>query len=158
MPNKSPSWYDINKDCVDAAAAVKEFTVGDGTYFCLSVEDQIGKIFNRFPEMLIFDTLRAQGDNFIDLPDGAMLQREKSHYKDCIYLILNADGVASRHKSKGYHLWPISASIVNLPPVSRMRSENVILFGTFYGRHKPDPLRILSILIREIKLNDIING
>ena len=54
---------------------------------------------------------------------------------------MNTDGVPL-YKSSSWNLWPVFLSILNLPVNIRMKAENVILAGLWYGPTKT-PMKLL---------------
>ena len=154
LPNKCPSIFKINRQLDEDHKQIKTFDIGDGDLFLLSLESQVKKIFESSLNLTDPITTGITG-MYYDITDGTMFRKITTQGTKTIYLILNADGVASRYKSKGYQLWPISASIVNLPPMMRKRSENVLLLAVYYGKCKPNPHRLLDLLISEINSCDI---
>ena len=155
MPNATPSLYELNKESIDAANSLKQYAVGDGIFTVVDVADQVRKMVANFP--LIFDVeIGMIPGLYTDITDGSVFRTYFSEQGKTIYLILNADGVATRHKSKGYQLWPISASIINIPPTKRMQSDNIVLLGVYHGRQKPDPQRLLDILCESEMFNILI--
>ena len=76
-----------------------------------------------------------------DVWDGTILQRLSApgHFfslKTNLALSLNTAGVPL-YKSSTWSLWPVFLTILNLPASIRMKAENVLLAGLWYGPCKP---------------------
>jgi hypothetical protein len=69
------------------------------------------------------------GDMYRSLGDGALLRDPTS-----ISLTFSTDGLPIFHSSN-YAVWPLQAIVNELP--SKLRTENVLLFGLWFGPRKP---------------------
>ena len=70
--------------------------------------------------------------------------------KDNIALSLNMDGVPL-YKSSSWSLWPVFLTILNLPISIRMKAENVLLAGLWYGPTKPPMKLLLQPVLNRLK-------
>ena len=98
-----------------------------------------------------------------DVWDGTILQDLSTpgqffNSKNNLALSLNTDGVPL-YKSSSWSLWPVFLSILNLPASIRMKAENILLAGLWYGPSKP-PMKLLldPILasLREISVSGVV--
>jgi hypothetical protein len=146
MPNRCPSLYDINQARDTDCEYVMQVNFDHGTCYILDMESQLERIICKYPS--IFHSYNRTDGIYQDLTCGSVFaQRADTISKKHIYIILNADGVKTPQSSKGYQLWPLSFTIVNLPPKERRRYENVGLLSVFYGKHKPDAQKFLQAVI-----------
>ena len=97
-----------------------------------------------------WDKLRTPVTNLsqqmCDVWDGVVLRwlSQKGCFfskKHHIAFSMNTDGVPL-FKSSSWNLWPVLLSILNFPANIRMKAENVILAGLWYGPTKP-PMKLL---------------
>ena len=70
--------------------------------------------------------------------------------KTNLALSINADGVFL-YKSSSWSLWPVFVTILNLPISIRMKAENVLLAGLWYGSAKPPMKLLLEPVLASIK-------
>ena len=102
-------------------------------------------------EMLQYPFNRnSSGDFLCDLQDGSgylelMKPGRFLSVPEHLGLMLNTDGVAV-FKSSKHSLWPIYLCLTNLPPEMRMRKNNILLAGLWYGSVKP----IMSIILKPV--------
>ena len=90
-----------------------------------------------------------------DVWDGSVLQRLSGpgqffSTKTNLALSLNTDGVPL-HKSSSWSLWPVFLTILNLPASIRMKAENVILAGLWYGPSKPPMTLLLEPVLKSLQ-------
>lgn len=98
-----------------------------------------------------------------DVWDGTVLRRLSAPgqffcLKTNLALSLNTDGVPL-YKSSTWSLWPVFLTILNLPASIRMKAENVLLIGLWYGPSKP-PMKLLlePVLesLRELSISGVV--
>ena len=70
--------------------------------------------------------------------------------KTNLALSLNTDGVPL-YKSSSLTLWPVFLTILNLPASIRMKAENVILAGLWYGPSKPPMTLLLEPVLKSLQ-------
>lgn len=90
-----------------------------------------------------------------DVWDGTVLQRlsRPGHFffnKCNLALALNTDGIPL-FKSSKWGLWPVFLSILNLPASIRMKAENILLAGLWYGPTKPPVKLLLEPLMESLQ-------
>ena len=64
-------------------------------------------------------------------------------------LILSTDGVPVFTSAKG-SMWPVYLSLTSIPPDQRMRLNNIIIAGIWFGSRKPDIEKLLLPILSEI--------
>ena len=86
-----------------------------------------------------------------DVWDGQLLRRLRGVFsrKTDIALSLNTDGVAI-FKSSSWSLWPVFLSILNLPIELRMKAENILLVGLWYGPTKKNMKLFLESIMTSL--------
>ena len=90
-----------------------------------------------------------------DVWDGSVLRNlsQPGQYfstKSALALSLNTDGVPL-YKSSSWSLWPVFLTILNLPANIRMKAENVLLAGLWYGSTKPPMRQLLEPVLENLK-------
>ena len=65
-------------------------------------------------------------------------------------LSLSTDGVPV-FKSSSQSLWPVYLTILNLPPRIRMKDENTLLCGLWFGPQKPPIMSLLKPVTKFLK-------
>lgn len=82
----------------------------------------------------------------------SIIQRHIQYFSnDTITLDLNTDGINPPVGSnKHYQLWPIYASVQNLPTILRNKNANIILCSIYFGKGKPNVVQFLQEVIDRI--------
>ena len=99
--------------------------------------------------------LQRERGRIKDVWDGSVLHR-LSHpgqffsSKSALALSLNTDGVPL-FKSSSWSLWPVFLTILNLPANIRMKAENVLLAGLWYGPTKPPMKQLLEPVLENLQ-------
>ncbi|XP_041369952.1 uncharacterized protein LOC121383920 [Gigantopelta aegis] len=136
----------------DEACPVCNLTVDDSTSFFVEipVEDQIKELFKRktFHDQILhrFHRNKTQEENIEDIFDGQLYKefsRTHFHSKNNISLMWYTDGVPL-FKSSKISLWPLYLSINELPYKERVKPENLLFAGLWYGRSKPSMATFLK--------------
>ena len=68
-----------------------------------------------------------------------------AHPEFFVSVMIHADGIPL-YKSKNCSAWPILGAVLELPPLARARSDNVLLLAIWIGKKKPDFGKILEKL------------
>ena len=68
-----------------------------------------------------------------------------AHTEFFVSVMIHADGIPL-YKSKNCSAWPILGAVLELPPLARARSDNVLLLAIWIGKKKPDFGKILEKL------------
>ena len=90
-----------------------------------------------------------------DVWNGSVLQTyisQDSFFNDSplnLAVTLCTDGIPI-YKSSSITLWPILLMILNLPPLLRQKTENIILCGLWYGPKKPDASHLLDPVMKAL--------
>ena len=98
-----------------------------------------------------------------DVLDGTILRRLSAPgqffcSKTNLALSLNTDGVPL-YNSSSWTLWPVFLTILNLPASIRMKVENVLLVGLWYGPSKPPMKMLLEPVLeslRELSISGVV--
>ena len=69
----------------------------------------------------------------------------KAHAQFFVSVMIHADGIPL-YKSKNCSAWPILGAVLELPPLARARSDNVLLLAIWIGKKKPSFEKILEKL------------
>ena len=108
--------------------------------------------------------MKRRNHGLKDIWDGTTILQDLStpgqffNSKNNLALSLNTDGVPL-YKSSSWSLWPVFLSILNLPASIRLKAENVLLTGLWYGPSKP-PMKLLLYPIlaslRELSVSGVV--
>lgn len=77
--------------------------------------------------------------------------------EDTFYFTINTDGI-SPINSRDLHVWPIVLSIINLEPIIRRKSYNLIMVSLYVGPTKPDWSEILPYISAQLTSGFDVNG
>ncbi|KAK3925967.1 Halomucin [Frankliniella fusca] len=108
-----------------------------------------------FKEGLQFKTNRVKKNvnNIEDIYDAAVYQEQVINGfladPDNISFFMYFDGVAIFKNSK-FSIWPLYMSINELRYKDRVKKENIVLSGLWFGNTKPNPNLFLSPLVQEM--------
>lgn len=73
-----------------------------------------------------------------DIVRGDVYQSMLKHHQEFfLSVMLHTDGMPL-YKSKNCSAWPILGAILELPPYARTRDDNMLLFGLWIGKKKPN--------------------
>ena len=73
-----------------------------------------------------------------DIVRGDVYQSILKHHQEFfISLMIHTDGIPL-YKSKNSNAWPILGAVLELPPYSRSRCDNILLLGLWIAKKKPD--------------------
>ena len=125
----------------------------------MSVKNQIVNLFSRdgFYEKLQYRFTRQKSSNanIEDIYDGRIYKKMFDDgllsNPNNISFTWNTDGIPV-FKSSKCSLWPIYLSINELHVKQRMRRENMIFAGLWYGESKPNFLLFTKPLLRDLKM------
>ena len=73
----------------------------------------------------------------------------RDHSSFFISIMLHSDGIPI-YRSRTCSVWPILGVVIELPPMARTRTQNVLLFSLWIGRSKPNFTLILEKLSRQL--------
>ncbi|KAK3916377.1 Halomucin [Frankliniella fusca] len=126
-------------------------------FLSFPIVDQLKVMYSRegFRESLNFKRLRRKKneDNLEDIYDGKIYQEQINNgflaNPDNISFFMYFDGV-SLFKSSKFSIWPLYLSINELKFQDRVKKENVVLAGLWFGKSKPNPNLILSPLVDQM--------
>lgn len=130
----------------------------DSETMYLSLAAQLRAQMVQNSKYLIQDHSRSE-NVICDVNDGKMYQNFPKNY---LPLTLNTDGV-SVYKTGSKSVWPILIRSEYLPLKLRMRSDNIILVGIYFGK-KPNMKRLLHPFVEEMEqlfeqgISILING
>lgn len=124
---------------------------------------QLQSMYSRpgFKESLQFKANRVKknANNIEDIYDGAIYQEQVTNgflaNPNNISFFMYFDGVAIFKNSK-FSIWPIFLSINELNYKERVKKENVVLAGLWFGKSKPNTNLFLSPLLE--KMSDFENN
>lgn len=128
--------------------------MNDGQFFMeLPLREQIEKKIAQNIEILDYNTNSSTGD-IADIFDGELYKslRAKVGSGPLVTLTLNTDGVRVFKSKRKASLWPIQMFINEVPPHKRLKQENIILSGIWFGADPSFEL-YLKPLIKE--MNDL---
>lgn len=130
------------------------------TYFIeIPIIAQLKAIFKRpnFYETIStyrFSRKKVCHENLEDIYDGSVYKElESSGFlssKNNISFTWNTDGFPI-FKSSKFSIWPLYLQINELPYEQRIKKENVILAGIWFGKHKPRPNLFLCSFRESLK-------
>lgn len=135
------------------------------SYFInISIKDQLQTFYRRpgFFHSLQwrFQRIKKNLNNYEDIYDGRVYKnfcrpRKFLYNPHNISFTWNTDGV-KLFKSSNFEIWPVYLSINELPLTHRMRKENSLLVGLWFGNREPLPSLFLDPICDE--LDDLKNG
>jgi hypothetical protein len=102
-----------------------------------------------------WERVKMHENNFEDIYDGAIYKehsREGGFLSDpnSISFCWNSDGVPI-FKSSKYSIWPFFLRINELPYDERVRKDNILFAGLWFGPNKPNPNLFLLPLLPELE-------
>lgn len=132
--------------------------VKKGTFFIVnSLKCQLKEMFQESGTCISeklnyrFTRQKLHPNNFEDIYDGELYKAiEGLNDANNISLSWNTDGVPV-FNSSNVSMWPIQCTINELPP--KLRRDNILLTGLWFGNGKPDPSVFLQPFVEE--LNDL---
>ena len=142
IPNKCPNFNDIVNT---RSASWTEHKLDSDIYFSVDLKCQIQNLLTRNPD--IFSHLDHCAS---DIVHGSIFEKLDTDSEKYVYLIMSTDGVSSVFPSKNYQLWPIMASVVNLPPLKRRSFCNLLFCSLYYGKGMPDFQTFLRLLVEQV--------
>ncbi|KAK3918469.1 L-carnitine dehydrogenase [Frankliniella fusca] len=131
---------------------------GKGTDFFIHflIADQIQKLLKRpgFFDSLKYSQTRIKTNQmaYEDIYDGSVYKEASRQFfslGNWISLMWNTDGF-SIFKSSLFSVWPFYLSINELPPNLRLKKENMLLGGLWFGTGKFDPNLFLKPIYGEL--------
>lgn len=128
------------------------------TYFTeIPIIEQLKAFYKRpgFKESLIDrnSRLKENNDNFEDIYDGSVYKSLPDDFlanSNNITFIWNSDGVLL-FKSSKISIWPLYLMINELPYKLRIKKENMIFAGLWFGPHKPFVNMFLNVFREDLK-------
>lgn len=124
-------------------------TASDNYFVTLPIEDQLKEIVRNKLQHFVRPTSNSLSTTTIsDITDGAIYKKLQTHERK-ITLTLNTDGVQIV-KSKSKSLWPIQATVNELPPEERFLSKNILLLGLWYNEKHPEMQILLKPFVLEL--------
>jgi hypothetical protein len=155
VPNCCPTFYQLKKrqrysDMNNYVQIVRDET-HNGTYYSIDLQFQIELLMKSYSQFFQKNIAKCVCGDFNDVKCGSYFPNS-SHDNSVIliYTDISADGVKPIHSSKGYKLWPIMMSVLNLPPSERAKFRNILLSNMYYGKSKPDYEQLLRYTIDNI--------
>ncbi|KAL7299460.1 hypothetical protein TKK_0007701 [Trichogramma kaykai] len=122
----------------------------------VSIIEQLNSFFKReeFRQHLNyrFDRNKQNEENYEDLYDGSIYKSVPNDYTlnpNNLTFTWNTDGVPL-FKSSKISIWPFLLMINELPYRQRIKKENLILAGLWFGTDKPNPNLFMSSLVHEL--------
>lgn len=101
-----------------------------------------------------FNRKKKNVDNLEDIYDGLIYKKLVSEgflsCKSNVSFTWNTDGVPL-FKSSKFSIWPFFLSINELPYDDRIKKENVVLAGIWFGLHKPVPNLFMGVFRDSLK-------
>lgn len=142
--------------CSICGSAYSLSKMNDGHFFVeLPLRDQIEKKLAENSDILTYNTDSSNSNDITDIFDGELYKslRAKVGNGPLITLTLNTDGVRVYKSKRKASLWPIQLFINEVPPSKRLKQENIILSGIWFGS---DPVFEVYFkpLIKEMKILD----
>lgn len=142
--------------CSVCGSAYSLKKMNDGHFFIeLPLREQIENKLMENPDILNYNTGSSNTTDITDIFDGALYKslRAKVGNVPLITLTLNTDGVRVFKSKRKASLWPIQMYINEVPPNKRLKAENIILNGIWFGT---DPVFeiYLKPLVEELKTLD----
>ncbi|KAG4068037.1 hypothetical protein HA402_003943 [Bradysia odoriphaga] len=125
---------------------------GGNFYIELPIRDQlVKKIYEH--DVLNYDTT-PNSSCITDIFDGELYKslRRKIGKGPLVTLTLNTDGVRVFKSKRKASLWPIQMFINEVSPVKRLKTDNIILSGIWFGK---DPIFELYFKPLTKELNDL---
>lgn len=125
-------------------------STSDDYFVTLAIEDQLKEIVcNKLQHFVRRPSNSLAATTIItDIIDGAIYKKLQTHERK-ITLTLNTDGVQIV-KSKSKSLWPIQATVNELPPEERFLSKNILLLGLWYNEKHPEMQILLKPFVLEL--------
>jgi hypothetical protein len=111
----------------------------------LDAQSQLNSIINRNE----FFLNRPELYPFSDVCRGTYYQR-RSAEENRLTLIVHCDGAPLVRSSK-QSLWPLFASVVELPPPIREHQRNIVLLAIWASKRKPNPNLFLHETITDLQ-------
>lgn len=125
-------------------------TTSDNYFVTLPIVDQLKEIVSNKLAHFVKPTSNSltTSTTIADITDGAIYKKLQTCQRK-ITLTLNTDGVQIV-KSKSKSLWPIQATINELPPEERFLSKNILLLGLWYNEKHPEMQILLKPFVLEL--------
>lgn len=121
-----------NENCERLINSSKDYS----EYFSISIREQIISILTIYFKDII--NYKYQKREFIDIIDSKYYKNLNRFAGDNnITLIICTDGI-QRSKHPSTTIWPILASILELPPSIRNSIKNKLIAGVWYAKQKPN--------------------
>ncbi|KAK3909659.1 Halomucin [Frankliniella fusca] len=135
---------------------------GSSYFIEIPLLNQLQILFNRpgFYNQLQFRFLRQKkhANNIEDIYDGAIYTVYKEHTNNGflsqpnhISFMWYTDGISVFNISKKFSIWPLYLVINELRYKDRVKKENILLAGIWFGKKKPKPNTYLEPLYRRME-------
>ncbi|CAF3884831.1 unnamed protein product [Adineta steineri] len=126
-------------DCIHEKMKIPSDDIVEVISFDLT--EQLKVLINQNIELLQTYQDQARTQTTFDVNDivrGDVYQSILKVHKDLfISVMIHSDGVPL-YKSKNFSAWPILGAVLELPPYSRTRADNILLLALWLGKKKPN--------------------
>ena len=121
------------------------------------IKSQVKRITKHNSDLLEKYSNELQSGRYTDVLNSDFVWSNGPVDKDMhLYFLLNADG-ASFFTNSDISIWPLTAVLLNLPPIARQKIGNMILIGIISTRRKPDFKKYLPGILNDLPSRMYVN-